>query len=81
MVSFSGGWNFQSVPNPATKVTTTCLAMDPSSVTYGSSSFSADDWSSLEPIRLLDILYLSQNVLVTRANVDEESTFVWKRTG
>ena len=40
---------------------------------------SANDWSSLGPIKLLDLLYLSQDMMISRVNVNPESLFVWQR--
>lgn len=81
VVSVPGEWYLKPERNLVTKEPSTSLAIDPSRVIYGPSNNNADDWSSLGPIRLLDILYLSQDIMVSRANVNAESLFVWQRKG
>ena len=78
-VSITGEWYTKPEINIFTNEPTTCIAVDPERVVYGPSSNKADDWSSLGPIKRLDLLYLSKDIMISRGNVNPESLFVWQR--
>ena len=73
VVYIPGGWCLEPEQN------VTRLAMDPSLEVFVSSNHTAAHYVSLEHIRSLDILYLSDDVMVMRANDNVESLFVWQR--
>ena len=78
-VSITGEWDTKAETNIFTNTPTTAIAIDPERVVYGPSSNAAQDWSSLGPVKLLDLLYLSEDIMVSRGNVNPESLFVWQR--
>jgi hypothetical protein len=78
-VSITGEWYTKPETNIFTNQPTTSIAIDPERVVYGPSSNAAADWSSLGPIKLLDLLYLSKDIMISRGNVSPESLFIWQR--
>jgi hypothetical protein len=78
-VRITGEWYPKAESNLFTGQPTTAIVVDPEKVLYGPSSNSAADWSRLGPIKLLDLLYLSDKIMVSRGNVNPESLFVWQR--
>jgi hypothetical protein len=78
-VRITGEWYTKAESNLFTGQPTTAIAVDPEKVLYGPSSNAAADWSSLGPIKLLDLLYLSDSTMISRGNVNPESLFVWQR--
>ena len=58
---------------------TTGIEVIPERVVYGPVNNKADDWSSLGPIKRLDLVYLSSDVMISRVNVNPEYFFIWQR--
>lgn len=48
-------------------------------VQLGGGLSQAASWQSLGPIKLLDIIYLTQDLQIVRGNSNPEALFVWKR--
>ena len=65
--------------NPLTGKPCTSLRADLETIAYGPSSSAAKDWNSLGPVKLVDILYLDDDLQVSRGNVNTESFFVYLR--
>lgn len=79
-VNISGEWMLEPETNPFTGAPTTALRINPESVAYGGvTKAKADDLNSLGPIKLLDILYLDDDLLIVRGNVNTESIFIFER--
>lgn len=79
-VKINGEWMLQPERNPFTGAPTTALRLDPEKIAYGGvNKADAKDWNSLGPIKLLDILYLDEDLLITRGNVNTESIFIFER--
>ena len=78
-VFVTGEWFTKPGTNIFTRQPTTSIAIDPENVAFGLGNNKADDWSSLGPIKLLDLLYLSQDLMISRGSVNPKSLFVWKR--
>ncbi|CAB9529122.1 expressed unknown protein [Seminavis robusta] len=78
-VSITGEWYTKDERNLFTGMPTTAIAVDLEKLVYGPSTNAAQDWSSLGPIKLLDLLYLSDDIMISRGNVNPESLFVWRR--
>lgn len=78
-VSVVGEWLLSPETDIFTGAPTTSIDVDPSTITYGPSENAANDWSSLGPIKRLDIVYFSDELMVSRGNANPESLFVWKR--
>ena len=56
-----------------------CLTVELESVKYGPTMNGADQWSSLGPVKLTDFIYLDDDLMILRGNVNTNSLFVWKR--
>lgn len=78
-VSITGEWYTKPENRLVTSEPTTSIVVDLEKVVYGRSSNNAQGWPSLGPIRVLDLLYLSQDMMVSQCNVNPESLFVWQR--
>jgi hypothetical protein len=78
-VTITGEWFLKPETNPFTGAPMTAIQFELDKVKYGPQTNNANDWDSLGPIKLVDILYLSKDVLITRANVNVDSLFVWER--
>jgi hypothetical protein len=78
-VTISGEWMLQPESNPFTGEPTTAIRVDPEIVKYGPTSNKADNWGSLGPIKLLDILYMGTDLHITRNNVNPDTLFVFQR--
>lgn len=78
-VTITGEWMLKDDVNPITGAPATVLCIEPEKVMYGVATNKADDWSSLGPIKRLDILYMESNLMIARANVNLESIFVFQR--
>lgn len=78
-VSITGEWFTRPETNLFTSEPTTAIDIQLEKLVYGPSTNAAEDWSSLGPIKRLDLLYLSQDVMISRGNVNPESLFVWQR--
>lgn len=78
-VSIKGEFELQDERDPYDNTPTKAIRCDLESVSYGVTTNSADDWSSLGPVKLMDILYLDTSLLLCRGNVNPETLFVWQR--
>lgn len=78
-VFITGEWFTKRERNPFTGKPCTAIEVQLEKVMYGPSTNSAGDWNSLGPIKLLDVLYLSTDMMISRVNVKPDSMFVWKR--
>ena len=45
---------------------------------YGPTTNQADEWASLGPIKLLDILYLDEDLMLLRGNANVDALFVYQ---
>ena len=78
-VTVTGEWLVKGERNPFTGEPTTAIVVEPIKIMYGRSIEKAMGWASLAPIMLVDILYLTEELLITRGNANIESIFVWRR--
>lgn len=78
-VFITGEWFTKDERNAVTGTPTTSIVVEPSKVIYGPSTNNAQEWASLGPIKLLDLLYLSEDIMIARNNVNMDSLFVWQR--
>ena len=75
----TGEWYTKPERNPYTGAPITVIDIDPKKVVCGPSTNNGDQWSSLGPIKRLDIVYLSHDMMISRVNVNPEYVFVWQR--
>lgn len=78
-VTVTGEWFLEPETNPFTGEPTTAIRLDLEKVMYGPTTNDAETWASLGPIKLLDIVYLSDNLQITRGNANPDSIFVLQR--
>lgn len=78
-VSIPGEWFTEPGTNPFTGQPTTSIEIDPNRVIYGPLNNSADEWSSLGPIKQVDLIYVSKDMMISRVKVNPEYFFVWQR--
>jgi ABC-type transporter Mla MlaB component len=78
-VTVTGEWMLKNGVNPFNGKANTVLWVDPDKIMYGFSTNDADDWASLGPIKRMDIVYMKDDLLITRGNVNTESIFVYRR--
>jgi len=79
-VTVTGEWTLEPESNPFTGQPCTAIRADLEKITYGPSSNAAQDWSSLGPIKFLDIIYLDgEGLQISRGNVNTDSLFVYQR--
>ena len=78
-VVVAGEWYFQQKNNEYTNLPAPCLTVELESVKYGPTTNGADQWSSLGPVKLTDFIYLDDDLMILRGNVNTNSLFVWKR--
>ena len=78
-VTVTGEWLVKGDRDPYTGAPTTSIAVDPIKIMYGSTIGRASEWASLGPIMLVDILYLTKELQITRGNANSEAIFVWRR--
>ena len=78
-VIVTGEWMLESETNPFTGQPCTAIRADLEKITYGPSSNAAKDWNSLGPVKLLDIIYLDEDLQICRGNVNTDSVFVYQR--
>jgi hypothetical protein len=78
-VTVTGEWLLKGDRNPFSGAPTTAIVVEPIDIKYGSTIGKANDWASLGPIMLVDILYLTNDLQITRGNANTESIFVWRR--
>ena len=55
------------------------LRVEVETIAYGPTTSPAEQWDSLSPIKLVDILYLDENLLVLRGNFNVDAIFVYTR--
>lgn len=55
------------------------LRVEVETIAYGPTKSDAEQWDSLSPIKLLDVLYLDENLLVLRGNANLDAMFVYTR--
>lgn len=79
-VTITGEWMVKDGANPLTGMSSTVLWVEPEKVKYGLSTNDAETWASLGPIKRLDIIYMKDDLLITRGNVNQESIIVFQRT-
>jgi hypothetical protein len=78
-VRVTGEWMLEGRKNIVTGMPSTSLRVDPEKIIYGPTTNQADDWASLGPIKLLDILYLDGDLMILRGNSNMDSLFVYQR--
>jgi len=79
-VSVTGEWLLEPEKNPLTGEPGTAIRAELETIAYGPTSNAAKDWNSLGPVRLVDILYLDDDLQISRGNVNTESVFVYQRS-
>jgi hypothetical protein len=77
-VSITGEWFTLAERNPITGAPNTAIEIQPETIVYGPKA-NAKEWASLSPIKRMDIIYLSEDFMISRGNVNLESLFVWER--
>ena len=65
--------------DPRTGRPSVSLRVEVDTVAYGPQKSKADQWDSLGPIKLVDMLYLDETVMVVRGNFNLEALFVYER--
>jgi hypothetical protein len=55
------------------------LRVEVETIAYGPTKSDAEQWDSLSPIKLLDVLYLDESLLVLRGNANVDAIFVYTR--
>ena len=55
------------------------LRIEVETVAYGPTKGNAEQWDSLSPIKLVDMLYLDENLLIMRGNTNIDALFVYTR--
>ena len=80
-VVVDGEWQLKDGADPYTGERITILKADPTRLQYPGNSAKADDWASLGPIKMLDIICVVGDLLVLRGATltGDESMFVWKK--
>jgi len=78
-VVVAGEWFLEERKHAFTGRPSQALRVDPETLTYGLSKNQASEWSSLGPIKLLDILYLDEDLMILRGNVNLKSFFIYQR--
>ena len=77
----SGEWMIETgtQTDPRTGRPSVSLRVEVDTVAYGPQKSKADQWDSLGPIKLVDMLYLDETVMVVRGNFNLEALFVYER--
>jgi hypothetical protein len=78
-VRVTGEWMLEARKNIVTGMPSTSLRVDPEKVIYGPTTNQADEWASLGPIKLLDILYLDDDLMILRGNSMMDSLWIYQR--
>lgn len=78
-VTVTGEWYFEAVSDPFTGGPATAVRCDLERVKYLTFDNQAETWASLGPIKLMDIVYLAEDVLITRGNVNPDALFVFQK--
>ncbi|KAL3924701.1 MAG: hypothetical protein SGILL_000888 [Bacillariaceae sp.] len=55
------------------------LEIQPNRIDYVATTANAEDWASLGPIKRLDVVYLSESVMISRGSANPQSIFIWQR--
>jgi hypothetical protein len=55
------------------------LRVEVETIAYGPNTSNAEQWDSLSPIKLVDVLYLDDNLIVLRGNANVDAIFVYTR--
>ena len=55
------------------------LRVEVETIAYGPNKSAAEQWDSLSPIKLVDILYIDENTMVLRGNANVDALFVYTR--
>jgi len=77
-VVVTGEWFLEERKN-ASRKPLSLLRVNPEKLTYGLITNEASEWSSLGPIKLLDILYLDEDLMILRGHVNLKSFFIYQR--
>ena len=93
-VVIKGEWMLREERNPFTGEPATAIQFDPEKIEYGSGYSMTEQapvvqlggglsqgasWQSLGPVKLLDIIYLTDNVQIARGNSNLETIFVFRK--
>ena len=78
-VKISGEWLLEAVSDPFTGAPATAIRLDLESVVYGPSKNNAESWASLGPIKLMDVVYVDDDLQILRGSINPESLFVFER--
>jgi len=74
-----GEWMLEDGRNIFTGAPSSSLRVNPETITYGLSKNKAEEWASLGPIKLLDILYCDSNLLLLRGTANTDAHFIYQR--
>ena len=78
-VQISGEWMFEPGVDSFTGLPVTAIRADLQSVEYGPSKNKAEDWSSLGPVKLLDVIYIDDDLQILRSKVKEDAIFIYQK--
>jgi len=78
-VVVTGEWILEEKRHAPPRKPSSSLRVKPEKLTYGLITNQANEWSSLGPIKLLDILYLDEDLMILRGNVNLKSFFIYQR--
>lgn len=65
--------------DPKTGRPSVSLRVEVETIAYGPNKSKADQWDSLSPIKLVDVLYLDKTLMVARGNFNLDALFVYER--
>ena len=78
-VRITGEWMLEPITDSLTGGPATAIRLDLENVVYGPSKNKADTWASLGPIKLMDIVYIDDDLQITRGNINPETLFVFQK--
>jgi hypothetical protein len=78
-VTITGEWYFEQKKSPYTGMPGPCLRMELEKVMYGPTTNGADQWSSLGPVKLTDIIFLDEDLMILQGNVNPSALFVYRK--
>jgi len=78
-VVVTGEWTLEEKRHAFTGMPSSSLRVDPETLSYGLTNNQASEWASLGPIKLLDIIYLDEDLMILRGNVNLKSFFIYER--
>jgi len=78
-VTVTGEWYFEEKKSPYTGMPAPCLRMELEKVMYGPTTNGADQWSSLGPVKLTDIIFLDEDLMILQGNVNPSALFVYRK--